>query len=428
MVFGWGKKKQVVEEKKNELVTPTHKEASLQSIPNIIQDITNLRQKTLVAEVRSFQNRIELGRKTLLSIADELKKDNLNIDDMDPHLVILVNRGKKEVISSIQNEFRAQLIDINSFEKVINFQKNASRGIKKVGDMLGKHSRVIHIFAKKYAKKLKDDLKILTDDLAEINTLISNYDANQELLSDIKNSLNKHVEMKRDIEKYEKRKLQLENSIEYENQKQVNLMKEIEEAKSTSEYKKFQEIKGKIIMLSDEEKLIKKEIEEQFIKISRPLNKYVYISSLDKPLKIMTEQLASSPYDVLSEVNASNIKTILNSVNSGIESGAVSVKDIAKSKQAISDIQNLVPKLIEQKTIFVTKKTKLNNDLCVFDNDKLVKSINNLEKSKMNTSDAESKISLNQDQINSTKNSIDDLISKLELNLKQASSISYKIV
>ena len=66
MVFGWGKKKQVVEEKKNELVTPTHKEASLQSIPNIIQDITNLRQKTLVAEVRSFQNRIELGRKTLL--------------------------------------------------------------------------------------------------------------------------------------------------------------------------------------------------------------------------------------------------------------------------------------------------------------------------------------------------------------------------
>ena len=205
-------------------------------------------------------------------------------------------------------------------------------------------------------------------------------------------------------------------------------MKEIEEAKSTSEYKKFQEIKGKIIMLSDEEKLIKKEIEEQFIKISRPLNKYVYISSLDKPLKIMTEQLASSPYDVLSEVNASNIKTILNSVNSGIESGAVSVKDIAKSKHAISDIQNLVPKLIEQKTIFVTKKTKLNNDLCVFDNDKLVKSINNLEKSKMNASDAESKISLNQDQINSTKNSIDDLISKLELNLKQASSISYKIV
>ena len=41
--------------------------------------------------------------------------------------------------------------------------------------------------------------------------------------------------------------------------------------------------------------------------------------------------------------------------------------------------------------------------------------------------DAESKISLIQDQIDSSKNSIYDMISKLELNLKQASSISYKI-
>ena len=41
--------------------------------------------------------------------------------------------------------------------------------------------------------------------------------------------------------------------------------------------------------------------------------------------------------------------------------------------------------------------------------------------------DAESKISLIQEQIDSSKNSIHDMISKLELNLKQASSISYKI-
>ena len=73
---------------------------------------------------------------------------------MDPHLEILVNRGKKEVISSIQKEFRIEFSNIDSFDKVKDFQRSASRGIKKVGDMLGKHSRVIHIFAKKYAKKL----------------------------------------------------------------------------------------------------------------------------------------------------------------------------------------------------------------------------------------------------------------------------------
>ena len=427
MVFGWGKKKQVVEETTDELVVTRHKEITLQDIPDVLTDITNLRQKTLIAEVKSFQKRIQSDSKTLLSIADELGNDNLNTSDMDPHLEILVNRGKKEVISSIQNEFRIDSASIDSFEKVINFQKNASRGIKKVGDMLGKHSRVIHIFAKKYAKKLKDDLRILTDNLTEVNTLISNYDLNQELLSEIKHSLNDFADMKKDIEKQERRKSQLKNLVEDETQNQTNLIKEIEEMKSSSEYEKFQEIKDKIIVVQEEEKSLKNKIEEQFIKVSRPLNKYVYVSSLDKPLKIMTEKLASSPYDVISEMNESGIKTILSSVRSGIESGSVSVKDIEKSKQAITDIQNLIPKLIEQKAVFVTKQTKLNDDLHIFDNDRLLELVSSFEKSKLNILDAESKISLIQDQIDSTINSIHDMISKLELNLKQASSTSYTI-
>ena len=76
----------------------------------------------------------------------------------------------------------------------------------------------------------------------------------------------------------------------------------------------------------------------------------------------------------------------------------------------------------------ITKQTKLNDDLHIFDNDRLLELVSSLEKSKLNILDAESKISLIQDQIDSTINSIHDMISKLELNLKQASSPSYKIV
>ena len=428
MVFGWGKKKQVIEEPKDEFVIQKEKEVTLLNIPDIIQDITNLRQKTLIAEIKPLQRKIESDTKILLSIADELGNDSLSTDDMDPHLVILVNRGKKEVISSIQNELRIKSIEITSLETVIDFQKNASRGIKKVGDMLGKHSRVIHIFAKKYAKKLKDDLKILTENLTEVNTLISNYDSNQELLLDVKRSLNDFDDIKRDIEKYQRRKTQLENLVSDEVDNQASLTKEIESLKSTSEYKKFQEIKSKDTSLSEEEKSIKKGIEEHFIKISRPLNKYVYVSSLDKPLKIMVEKLASSPYDVLTDQNQADIKTILNSVKSGIESGSVSVKDIEKSKQAIDYIDNLIPELIKKKTVFLTKKTELNDQLDIFDNNKLLKLINDLEKSRSNISDAETKIISIENQINSSHSSIHDMISKLELNLKQASSISYKVL
>ena len=427
MVFGWGKKKQIVEEKIGESVSPTHKNTNLENIPNIIQDVTNLRQKTLIAEVKSFQKRIESDRKTLLSIADQLRKDNLSTKDMDPHLVILVNRGKKEVISSIQNEFQVKFSEIDSFERVLDFQRNSSRGIKKVGDMLGKHSRVIHIFAKKYAKKLKDDLQTLTNNLTEVNTLISNYDSNQELLNSIKSILTDFADAKKDIAKQERRKSQLEESAKNEKQNKINFTKLIDEMKSSSQYKEFQDIQNKLILISEEEKTIKNEIEEQFIKISRPLNKYVYVSSLDKPLKMMIESLASSPYDVLTITNKSGIDTILNSVRSGIESGSVSVKDIEKSKEAINKIQNLIPTLIKQKLEFTKKISNLSESLNIFDNNKFLKLASDLEKSNFNMSDIESKISIIQKQIESTKNQIHDMISKLELNLKQASSIHYKI-
>ena len=52
MVFGWNKKKQVVEERIDESKIPTQKNINLENIPNIIKDVTNLRQKTLIVEVK----------------------------------------------------------------------------------------------------------------------------------------------------------------------------------------------------------------------------------------------------------------------------------------------------------------------------------------------------------------------------------------
>ena len=122
-----------------------------------------------------------------------------------------------------------------------------------------------------------------------------------------------------------------------------------------------------------------------------------------------------------------NIITILNSVRSAIGSGSVSVKDVTKSQHAINEIIDLLPQLINQKDLFIEKKSQLNDDLNIFDNDKLLASTNILEKSQSNISDTESKISLIQEQIGSSKSSLHGIISKLELNLKQASSMHYKI-
>ena len=121
--------------------------------------------------------------------------DTLNVNDIDIHLKRLVERGKKEVISIIKRESIVQLPEINSYDDVKIFNAISSKMLKKIGDALGRQSNVIHIFAKKYAGKLKSDLKIMTDGNDEITGIITNHTELEtktenilEIISDIQQS------------------------------------------------------------------------------------------------------------------------------------------------------------------------------------------------------------------------------------------------
>ena len=197
--------------------------------------------------------------------------------------------------------------------------------------------------------------------------------------------------------------------------------------KSSTKYKEFQKTKSDIDSIYDKEKFFIKKVDSEFFKISRPLNKYVYVSSLEKPLKKMIQVLATSPFQVLSLQNESSIKTILDSVLAGIDSGAVSVKDINKSKQAVNRIKEVLPDLLKEKNSFDEKRSVLNHKLNDFDNDKFIELGDNIQKTYDNMEDLDSRIVDIQKNLITSKKSIFDIISKLELNLKQASSTSYKI-
>src|SRR3989304_6519390 len=102
----------------------------------------------------------------------ELEQDNLHVDDIDKHLEILVVRGKKQVIDTIKKENSEKLPDIKSYDDVLVLTELLTQRLKRIGDVLGRQSRVIHIFAKKYAIKLKDYLAALNSDRNEMQTMM----------------------------------------------------------------------------------------------------------------------------------------------------------------------------------------------------------------------------------------------------------------
>ena len=427
MVFGWSKKKKVEYDEPVENVTSISQTITLDEIPKILNDIVILRKGTLAAEIKAQRNRIDPQRVVLLKIANELSEDELDPDKLDPHFQIMVNRGKKEVISSIKKEFANPFPDINSPDDIMRFKKATTAGIKKVGDMLGKHSRVIHIFAKKYAKKLKEDLENLTENLKDVDELIDNFNNTENSVQTINELLSSRNKTLEKLSKQNLRMNELKSSITDKKEKITKFENEIKEIKSSSDYKTYLDVKSQLSDCDSEEVKIRHHVNDEFTKISRPLGKFVHISSHDKELKDLTAKLASTPYDVLNTDNISGIKKILDYIVTGIDTGSVSVKDISKSKHSVAEIKNLIPSLISIKEKFETKKHELIIKLENFDSKSLQTAENNLKREESNISDTSSKLKIFEDENLDLTHSLPTILHQIERNLKDVTSTSYTI-
>ena len=299
--------------------------------------------------------------------------------------------------------------------------------LKKIGDALGRQSRVIHIFAKKYAGKLKSDLKVVTDRNDEITTTITNHSELETKTEQIFENINMIEQSKKSIidlgEQQKLAKKTMEELIATIKRDE----RDIENIKNSSEYVEFLQTSKNLDSLSSEKNKIRNEIELQFTKISRPLNKYVYVSSLDKPQKKLLVNLLENSYDVLIDSNKQDIVQILESTKNGVQSGSVSVKDVDKSLSQIDETLSLLPVFIEKISTFNRSRSDIENKLSTFDTEQLRRKESMLNTHQNDKSSLESKIR------SAEKESIDAIefipksIRSLESILNQISAVQYTI-
>ena len=425
MIFGWGKKK---DEKQTMETAPSEKEIHLSDVKNIIDEITSLREKTLIEESEYFKNKISYQLYELVKIAKKLERDDLNTDDIDRHLKMLVLRGKTQVIDTIKKEADTKFSDLKTIDDVLNFDKKSSQILKKIGDVLGLQTRVIHIFAKKYANKLKFILSNQKSDLDEIKTMLGNYTKMKDNITDVLDDLNKISSLKKLQETSETKMEQLQDSINTIDKKTVQIEQDIDKLKSSNEYAKFLEIKKQIDDLDSEKRQITHEIDLQFTKISRPLSKYSYITSLEKHQKQLMGKLIDRPFTVLSAENKTDIITILQAARKNVLSSSISVKDPDKTIAQIDETTEMLDSFISKVSEFNTTKGKLEDSLSVFSVKDLNQKESELSKLSDDKQNLESKIHIIEEDNSNSKKEVPDLVIDIEIKLKAISSSKYRIV
>ena len=424
MVFGWGKKKNQEAETSNQ----EEKKIKLSEINSKIDEIQSLRAKTIITEIKSFRKKIEENLDEISKIIKELEQDNLHVDDIDKHLEILVVRGKKQVIDTIKKENSEKLPDIKSYDDVLALTELLTQRLKRIGDVLGRQSRVIHIFAKKYANKLKDYLAILNSDRSTMQTMIDKHTKLNNEATQIIQKITSYDQSKKKLIETEKRVTDMQNSIEGFEKKIDEIKKSILKLKSGIEYSKYQETQKKLDSLSSEQNQIKSKIDFQFTKISRPLGRYEYASSLEKPQKILMEKLVVNPFDVLTPGNKNDIIKILSAVRKGVGGGTLSVKDPEKSVASIDETIEMLEGFVKEISEFTEKKNNLQKELELFNIHELKQNENFLAKINIDKSDAELKIQSLEHEISEIKKSLPEILMDVESRLRRVSSTKYHVV
>ena len=425
MVFGWGKKKNQSQEA--EISIQEEQEIKLSEIKSKIDDIENLRKKTILAEAKTFRKKIEEKLDEVSKIVKELEKDNLNVDDIDKHLEILVVRGKKQVIDTIKRENSEKLPDLKSYDDVVSLTAIITRRLKRIGDALGRQSRVIHIFAHKYAAKLKANLAILNSDRNELQIMIDNFSKLNTDVKEINEKTTNYHDSKKKLETNQNRIIDTKKSIDEHIKNIDETSKKISDFKSNQKYLDYLDTQKKLDSLSSEKNQIKSKIDNQFTKISRPLSRYEYGSSLDKPQRVLMETLVNNPFDVLTPENNDDVIKILSSVRKGVDGGSISVKDPEKSIASIDETIEMLDGFMKEKSKFTEKKDNFQKELDAFDIQELNLKEKFLVKTQTDKSDAESRIKKLEQEISDIKNNLPQILMDIEIRLRRISATKYKV-
>jgi len=425
MVFGWGKKK--AKEEESEPIVRKGKDIQVSDIKSILEDIQSLRTKTIIAQVKSFRKKIETQLNDILKITKDLERDSLNVKDIDKHLEILVVRGKKQVVEVIKKEAAEKLPEINSYDDVESLNILTKQILKRIGDVLGRQSRVIHIFAKKYAAKLKIHLSILNSDRDEIQSLFDKHTKMNEDIDIILEKIQAHKQSNKIILETKTRISDLKKSTKNLEKDEEKIKQKISDLKSGDNYSQYLDTKKKLDSLSSNKQEIKNLIGIQFTKISRPLGRYEYASSLEKPQKILLKNLVNNPYDVLTVQNKDLIIKILSAVRKGVEGGSISVKDSTKSLSSIDETIELLDDFISKIQQYEQTKNDLEKDLEVFNTNDLKQHEIHLTKISNDRSDANSKVQKLEGEISEIKQKLPQIIIDMEIKLQKVSSTKFHI-
>lgn len=313
----------------------------------IVSEYDQRRWQQAISEIRTIRDSVEPMIEELMGMGRDLEHDDLNVDSIDRHLAIIVVRGKKQVIDVIRRSV-APLPTVDSIESAAKAESELRQLLKKMGDVLGRQTRVIHLFAKKHANRLKSNLEVMNSQHSKMRDILDWHNKADSESGEIVEIADGLARRRDDLRKKSQRIRDLSAEFELLESRVSELKSELAAIKSSKEHEAYLRLLSDIEKCDAQMSQIRVEISTQFSKISRPLGRYEYGSSLDKEQQKVLAGLVADPAGTVHPKNVETISVIFSNVRRAVATGSISAKDVNKTIAMLAETADMVRPLADR--------------------------------------------------------------------------------
>ncbi len=310
-------------------------------VAGIVSEYDQRRRQQAVSEIRNIRDSVEPMIEELMGMGRDLERDDLNVDSIDKHLGIIVIRGKKQVLDVIRRSV-SPLPAVASIESAAKAESELRQLLKKVGDVLGRQTRVIHLFAKKHANRLKSNLEVMNSRHSEMRDILNQHNRADSESSELVEIADGLARRRDDLRKKSQRIRDLSAEFALLESRVSELKSELAAIRSSKEHEAYLELLSGIEKCDAQMSQIRVEINAQFSKISRPLGRYEYGSSLDKEQQKVLAGLVADPAGTVNPENVETISVIFSNVRRAVATGSISAKDVEKTIAMLAETADMV--------------------------------------------------------------------------------------
>lgn len=399
---------------------------TLDDIPGILSRHADLGRRQAVSEARQIRDAAEPFVDELIRMGHDLEQDDLDVDSIDRHLAIIVVRGKKQVIDIIQRSV-SPLPAIEMVEDAARAESALGQLLKKVGDVLGRQTRVIHIFAKKHANRFKENLAELTELHAEMRRVLDRHSRDESERSEMSDMVGAISAAHGERARRRQKVVDTESGIGDLKRQISDADAAVSEIMSSPGYQKYVALLSEAKQCDNDLARVRDEVRSQFAKISRPLGRYEYGSSLDKEQRRLLSSMVSDPAGVVTSENLDTVSVILSNVSRAVVSGSISVRDVDKTLEMISETSDAAESLAKRADECRARRRELEGKASLTKPDKLDEYGRHRTKATALLKDGESKMSALRAEIADDDSAIPQKVFELQIRLRQHTGARYEL-